>query len=51
MICSRRPPNQIPAGRAHTSFTDWLADNDDAAGAANAEMVATAVLTTIETIE
>jgi hypothetical protein len=37
--------------RTHTSFADWLADNDHAAGAADAEMVATAVLTTIETIE
>ena len=37
--------------RAHTSFADLLVDNDDAAGAADAEMVATAVLTTIETIE
>jgi hypothetical protein len=48
------PPTSQPDScwpRAHTSFTDWLADNDDAAGAANAEMVATAVLTTIETIE
>lgn len=34
--------------RTHTSFADWLADNDHAAGA---EMVATAVLTAIETIE